>query len=338
MKKILLLFLIFLLNLVTYGQDVHFSQFYASPMTLNPALAGYIEGCVRVGANHKDQWGSFTKPYNTNSIYADAKWNNKALRKGNWFGVGIIAYNDMAGNGQMNTTRADIGLSYHKKLNPFRTTYFSVGFSGGIGQKSIDFNKLDFGSQWNGSEFDNNISNKEDYTGNSFIYFDMNAGALFSMKISKNINFNTGASLFNVTKHKESFYNDKSAKEMKFIIHAAGFIQSERNFIVEPAVYFTKQKDAMELTGGGNVAFKVLKDAVYAGIWYRLSGDITPVLGCYYKRIKVLVSYDYNISKLQPATNAKGGFEISLEYTMPCKKQGAETSKFKIVKCPSFNQ
>ena len=40
------------------AQDPHFSQFYASPLLLNPALTGAFPGNVRASGSYREQWPS----------------------------------------------------------------------------------------------------------------------------------------------------------------------------------------------------------------------------------------------------------------------------------------
>ena len=79
---------------VLSAQDQHFSQFYASPLTLNPALTGALEGKYRVsliftainGANNLDN------PYQTFSAAADFRYKVRQYKKRyrDAVGVGVV--------------------------------------------------------------------------------------------------------------------------------------------------------------------------------------------------------------------------------------------------------
>jgi len=69
-----------ILLLITYNiafvtcisaQDLHFSQFFNSPLTTNPANTGFIpDADYRIGASYRDQYSSImTVPYKTISIF-----------------------------------------------------------------------------------------------------------------------------------------------------------------------------------------------------------------------------------------------------------------------------
>src|SRR5436853_6938673 len=84
---------------VTNAQDPHFSQFFASPLTLNPALTGKFDGTLRVAGNYRNQWPAFNNVYTTSTLSVDFSILNKVLPETDTWGVGIIALTDKAGGG-----------------------------------------------------------------------------------------------------------------------------------------------------------------------------------------------------------------------------------------------
>ena len=52
------------------AQDPQFSQFYAAPLYLNPALTG-INQKGRVGINYRNQWPSINTGFETAAAYVD---------------------------------------------------------------------------------------------------------------------------------------------------------------------------------------------------------------------------------------------------------------------------
>ena len=98
MKKINLMIVFgMLIGSNIFGQqDVHFSQFYASPLTLNPANAGIFDGDLRMTANYRSQWGTVSKAYSTMAASVDMPVLKKL--KGGMFGFGINFFKDQAGD------------------------------------------------------------------------------------------------------------------------------------------------------------------------------------------------------------------------------------------------
>ena len=62
------------------AQDTHFSQFYASPLNLNPALTGVNDGTYRIAGIYRNQDRSFTTPYVTYFGPAHTKLLAKKLK------------------------------------------------------------------------------------------------------------------------------------------------------------------------------------------------------------------------------------------------------------------
>jgi Type IX secretion system membrane protein PorP/SprF len=105
MKKIKIIFMSVACALVlapcAFAQDLHFSQFFNSPLTTNPANTGFIpEGDYRLGINYRNQWSSImTLPYKTMSAFGDfqvMKPGDEQSEKG-WLGLGAVILRDVAG-------------------------------------------------------------------------------------------------------------------------------------------------------------------------------------------------------------------------------------------------
>ena len=86
------------------AQDLHFSQFFNSPLTTNPANTGFIpDGDYRLGVNFRNQWSSvMTLPYKTTSAFADVQLMKNRDATG-WLGAGAVVLRDVAGSGNLNS-------------------------------------------------------------------------------------------------------------------------------------------------------------------------------------------------------------------------------------------
>ena len=93
----------------TKAQDPHFSQFYASPLTLNPALTGMVPGDFRVAANFRTQWAAVANPFITSSAAFDIKILPSLIGTEDILGLGIMAMDDRSNNGALKATY----LSWH---------------------------------------------------------------------------------------------------------------------------------------------------------------------------------------------------------------------------------
>src|SRR5437773_12412710 len=98
MKKTCSLLAIILCISSLFAQDFHFSQFYNSPLTLNPALTGKMDGVFRLAVNYRNQWFTLTNTQTAYATYAgsfDAPINFGK----NALGLGLVVVNDRAGEG-----------------------------------------------------------------------------------------------------------------------------------------------------------------------------------------------------------------------------------------------
>ena len=96
------------------AQDLHFSQFFESPLLRNPALAGLFEGDIRIQSVYRDQWNSVTTGYRSGSINGEFK---KPVGNGDdFFTMGMQLFYDKAGTVSYTNTQILPALNYHKSL------------------------------------------------------------------------------------------------------------------------------------------------------------------------------------------------------------------------------
>ena len=112
MKRVILILMIGLSLLASNeakAQDPHFSQFYANPLYLNPALAG-THGCPRLNFNYRNQWPALSGTFVTYSASYDQYFDNLSG------GIGVLATLDQAGKGTINHLTFSFMYAYHLKL------------------------------------------------------------------------------------------------------------------------------------------------------------------------------------------------------------------------------
>src|SRR5580765_1765351 len=117
MQRVLIIFVFMLYaSGALQAQDVHFSQYYATPLTINPAYTGNFTGDYRAGLNYRQQWGSVTVPYKTFDFYGDISFNKNMFHR-NYFSVGLCLVSDRAGDGNLSVTRVMASGAYHFNLD-----------------------------------------------------------------------------------------------------------------------------------------------------------------------------------------------------------------------------
>lgn len=320
----------FLLQTNVVAQDLHFSQYNASPMLLNPALAGMNAGDYRAYANFRTQWVTLSKGNTYRSFAGGADMSVGKITKRNSFaGVGLSFYSDQAGELNLNTNHVDATVAYHFMLNRKGTMQLSAGLQGGVNIRSINQNKAVFGSQYDPNTGGTDPNGSREWLGRTRIIFaDASAGMLFSAYTRKDVNLYVGVALSHLNQPKISFLpngvdgeNGKSEKlPMKLTIHGGSSIPVNSRVDIMPNFMVLWQGTSYEFNVGchvkaklGNV--KLSKTAIFLGAQYRgLYDAVILSTRLDVKGFTCGFSYDVNISKLMPGTRTVGGPEISLMY------------------------
>jgi type IX secretion system PorP/SprF family membrane protein len=327
-----------LLALSVQGQDLHFSQFFNSPLTTNPANTGFIpDADYRLGASYRNQWSSvMTVPYKTISVFGDAQVFRDRLENG-WLGVGAVLLSDVAGSGSLRSTKIYGSIAYHQMLG--LSSLLSAGFNVGWANKRIDPSKLTFPDQFDGKFFDGSQPSeaKNALVNTSVSYLDIHAGMNYAYFPQENIYINAGYSIQHVNRPKESFFNDNSNSGRISMRHT-GFVNAilkvHPRVIINPNVYFTTQAKATELVFGLNGNYNLSEAGekqLLAGIYYRLGDAIVPMVGFEIGNIRFTFSYDVTMSRLNKFNNYRGASEFNI-----IKKGFYPDNTDRTTLCPKF--
>src|SRR5215216_3742047 len=189
----------------SFSQDLHFSQFFNSPLTTNPANTGFIpDGDYRLGINYRNQWSSImTVPYKTMSAFGGVQVAKNALENG-WVGLGGVILRDVAGSGNLTSTKIYGSVAYHQMIG--YSSLLSLGFNVGYANKQINTANLKYPDQFNGKFFDNKLPTNVFLDRNNIGYLDMQMGMNYAYFPTENIYVNTGFSVHHVNKPHESFF------------------------------------------------------------------------------------------------------------------------------------
>ena len=314
------------------AQDIHFTQYNASPLNLNPALAGLNSCRYRLSGNMRMQYGNASVSqfvYKTGNVSYDMSIA-KAYKYKNFFGFGLNFYTDVSGDINYATHKLDLALAYHILLNKYATSTLSLGIMGGIGAKSVDLSKVTLDDQYDGYDF-NPGGRQEVLDRNRFIYGDISAGALWSMtrKVSRKSNdFNfynnyyLGIAFYHLNQPRLVFYNDNPSRQYtKFVFHGGGQILLKGKLSVMPSFMFLHQ-GTNQLNLGTYFRYKlgylpVDKIAILLGVFARVNNQfdaIAPAIRFDYNKLQIGFSYDINVSKFSPGSGTIGGPELSIIY------------------------
>ncbi len=340
MKKGLVHIILLFIALGVYGQDVHYSQFYSSPTFLNPSETGFFQEDWRVGGHIKQQWPwaqndkRFT--YMTYGFFGDAGLLKGSKLGKDWLGVGGSFLNDYAGDGRLSITKVNLSAAYHKVLGNEGKYSISLGVGGTYVQKGIDYEQLYFDNQWNDLFFDTDVPSREANANENFGYFDLSVGTHFSALFAKKYNVVVGFSMLHLNKPKESFYDAANRLGMRPAVSTRAHLPVGKRLHFEPALLYMSQRKASEIIVSTIAGYRISGDGVLdnivllAGVSYRAKDAFVPLLGMEYKRFRILANYDINLSTLTAASNAIGGFEVSLVY----KGMRPVNTQKMVVPCP----
>ncbi|MEO7177155.1 MAG: PorP/SprF family type IX secretion system membrane protein, partial [Saprospiraceae bacterium] len=230
--------------LASSAQDIHFSQFYMSPLNLNPALTGVMNCNIRATAIYRNQWASVlgANAFKTFGASYDQKI---PVGREDYFGVGGNLWADKAGESNFSTISGLISGSYSKKIGGYRekASYIVAGVQIGASQRSIDFLKIKWGTQHNGDGTVNpTLPSGENFTRDRFIFADINVGLLYFNILDKYNSFYAGAAFNHLNKPNQSF-DDGPAEPLynKMTFHAGGeFRMTDGLALVPGLVVFTQ--------------------------------------------------------------------------------------------------
>jgi type IX secretion system PorP/SprF family membrane protein len=320
MKKLRYIFLSFCylqLAVHLHAQDLHFSQFFNSPLTTNPANTGFIpDADYRLGAHYRNQYSSIMAvPYKTISIFGDAQVFRDRLENG-WLGLGAVLLRDVAGSGSLTSTKAYGSVAYHQMLG--NSGLLTAGFNVGWTNKKIDQSKLKFPDQFDGKFFSSNIPTSVILTNNSVSYFDIQAGMNYAYFPTENVYVNAGYSIQHINRPMESFLEalaDTIRVDMRHIGFLNAIVKLNENIIINPNAYFTTQSKASELVLGLNGAYNLSGDGekqLIMGLYYRLGDALVPMVGFELKNLRFTFSYDATISSLHNFNGYRGASEFNI--------------------------
>jgi type IX secretion system PorP/SprF family membrane protein len=326
-----------LLGFGAVAQDPNFSQFFASPLTLNPALTGKFDGVYRVAGNYRNQWPTINNAFRTYTASFDAGILKNRIPEFDQFGIGFLGFADDAGNGVLKNNAFAVSLAYHKALDEDGLHQLGVGFQGGYVGKRLDVTKVTFEDQLTPSGFTGATS--EVFPGQkvNVSYFDMNAGILYNGSTDGYNNFYVGASMYHINRPKESF-QDKQYFDLsgRLTLQAGGKLKVSQYNYIHLSANYSRQANATNTVIGGAFALNANSSDdnptnIYIGSWYRFGDAIIPYVGLEFGEFHIGATYDVNISSLKPGSNMRGGAEISLIYI----KKPVDPNAKKL-NCPKF--
>lgn len=304
-----------ILSTELHAQDPEFTQFYANPLYLNPAFAGTAH-CPRVSLNYRNQWPGISGSFVTTSASYDQHVDGLSG------GVGLLVWNDRAGEGTLTTTNVSGIYSYQIPVS--RKFSIKAGIQATWAQKRVDWSKLTFGDMIDarrGFIYTTNEIQRDEPAN----YVDFSAGVLgFSEK------YFVGFAVNHLTQPDESVIEGISPLPRKYTFHAGAMLPIDSKgepASLSPNVLVQLQQDFLQI----NFGMYYSKGPIMGGLWYRNSDSFIALIGFQTGILKFGYSYDITVSKLTNTT--AGSHEFSTGLLFDCKPR---KRRFRTISCPSF--
>jgi len=332
------------------AQDPRFSQYYANPMRVNPALTGVFDGRVRLQALYREQFTSVSGPeaYKTMAASYDMR-----IPIGDYdhLGIGLDFLRDEAGSSNFTRIHGSLGMAYLRQIAGGRRSdgaQYLVGAAQlGFGQWSFEANRLWFSTQFDPSTISVNEGQNsgEDFDGQeNRLHLSINAGLLWYALLGEHASVYVGGGVYHVNNPNVAFANDfQHPLDRRWVIHAGGEVPLNEDLSVLPAAIHMTQGEVNSITLGMQLKYhgRQLSDLdMKIGLWAHAGQTVSSAFGMEsvilsttleLPQLSFGLSYDFTNSPLSVANNGRGAIELFMAYRY------ADDGRRRFnVSCPSF--
>jgi type IX secretion system PorP/SprF family membrane protein len=333
MKKIFLFIAVLFVHAYSYAQDPHFSQFFASPLTINPANTGNFSGTIRAALNSRTQLPEYNNAYTTKTLSLDASILKKYIREDDKLSVGLLILSDQSGNKLLNDNNIAASVSYSKALDENANHSIALGFQVNYSMYRFDPLKANFEDQLRAGGFTG--SSAEMILGNNFTKntTDINAGILYTGSTSDDNIFYVGASYYHFAKPTVGFIKPTYFTNSRVNVHGGAYFSLSSAASLHTSFQYQQQGNTNELLVGGAFSYYLGTDngfELYAGLWSRIKESMIPYVGLEWNHIRAGFTYDIGAGNSLASSRFYQSSEFSLIYILDNKSKA-----FKM-KCPKF--
>lgn len=319
------------------AQDIHFTQFYASPLLLNPALTGGFDGQLRASTIIRDQWrGALETPFVTTTAALDFRFPLKVggRANGDAASAGIVFMNDRVKQYDFTHNQIMVSGGYHKMLDKRTNQILSGGLQIGIGQRNIIYSGLNFQDQFSINP-DGSTGyfgqTREDLPTNNITFFDASLGVNYSYAPRGAAGVYVGAAVHHINEPDISYFSrdddslDPEPLKRKYSVHLAGVLPLSSKMSLQPRALAQLQGESAQAVLGTNIRMQFDEfstTALHLGSWVRgvrnINGfgtdAVVALMGIEYHNFLLGTSYDIGLSDFTAGSRGRGALEISIAY------------------------
>lgn len=323
MKRNLFYISLFLIAAIqSFGQDAHFSQFYASPLTLNPSLTGFSPGDMRFNLNYRNQNQGYI-PYTTYSGSFDFKVLPNDMDP-DVIAAGLVVTSDDGVKGFFKNTQMALSMAYHKAIGHYNNHYLSFGLQAGTIHRNISPGEFSYPNQWDdNSGYVSSLPNHEDfYEKESVWLFDLNLGLMWYSKLGDESALYLGGAAYHINQPVEALSGYGDELPAKGIVHGGIRFPISNEICMVPNVIWIAQNQNRQLTGGSSFEYKIgdTESTFRLGGWYRHSDkSLIFSAGIQVSSVQIGISSDF-LSPVQTQARGTGALEFSVIYTPALKR------------------
>lgn len=321
----------------SYAQDFHFSQFYSSPLTLNPALTGNFNGLIRASFIYRNQWPTLNDNggyiFSTPSVSVDASLLRNKLKNGS-LGVGLVFLNDQQASKTITNNEIMGSVAYNMTFGPRSKFQLGVGLQGGVLMTKLNTTNLQFDDGFNPDLTYNSSASVESLNNSPKPKGLFNIGIFAKYEFLKGMRVYAGYSFNNATQYKQDWLlNSIQTYDIPFrhTLHGGFEFDYHDKMVFIPGVLMQHTPVGDNETEFGlTVGFHLVRNpdplkrvTLYAGLWDRVNNEdaLIPKIGLDYKGFKAGFAYDIALTqqRADAAQSAIGGgfaqaFEVTVAY------------------------
>ena len=310
-----------------FAQAPILSQYFASPLSINPALAGNGYSSWRIMAVRRNQWiGAGVDPLNTTSLSLDGKLFKQKGNENNDLGAGFLIVQDKGLGGAYKNNSFNLAFSSHISLDAEDAHSLAGGLGGSFNNTVIDYSQLTFSQQISSAGFNRALPTFETNLSSVKPYSSVFGGVTYSYK-TEVANFEMGVACYQfLSSVRTSLQDPKQLDPPRFNFHTdfQSYLSERTTFNANALFSFEKYTNTYSLGFNiGNMVGNTVEDEeptmINTGIWYRHNQALSPYIGLGYGIMQAGISYDINISNSKTDLGPLQTFEFSLVFRSPVR-------------------
>ena len=308
-------------GMTSYSQDPNYSQFFASPLTISPALAGKSDAKLEANSIYRKQSFGAGVNYNTKLISVDGRlFENYDNNNTSFLGIGAMFLSDDAMAGIYKNTFFSLNSSYHLTLDKYQDHSHSL--TAGLGftynKINIDYASLNTSEQLNLYGFDRTLPTGEANFKGIPATTSTSAGLLYSYATDTKV-IDVGISGYKFYKNQISVFGDGTqyvSPRYNAHVNYSKFIDNKTLLFLKG--YYQIQEGNNYFIAGGHVEYSIneiyqdFQESFNLGLYYRLKNAIIPYIGFTYNQLQFGFSYDIQVNQIKNAAIRPNTFELSM--------------------------